>query len=61
MRAFFFVDWILSDEGKSVIGKKLRRNPVRKGLISKYTHPARPEVTVQWKAFGPLCNERLEP
>jgi hypothetical protein len=61
MRVFFFADWILSEEDKSVIGKKLGRTPARKGFISKYTHPARSEVTVQWKAFGPLCKERLEP
>ncbi len=58
--AILFIDWALSQEGQSLIGQKLGRNPVRKGMKSKYTRLDHPKyVTVQAETFGPMYSKRL--
>ncbi len=59
--SILYLDWIISEDGQSIIGQKLGRNPVRKGMTSKYKRLDHPKyVTVNGETFGPQYKKRLE-
>lgn len=59
--AILYLDWALSPEGQSIIGQKLGRSPVRKGMKSKYERLDHPTyVTVNAETFAPMYKKRLE-
>jgi iron(III) transport system substrate-binding protein len=58
--AILFLDWIISEEAQTLIGKKLGRDPVRKGVKSKYEALDFPKYIVTRESLGPIYKKRLE-
>lgn len=58
--AILYLDWIISKEAQTIVGQKLGRNPVRKGMTSKYGGSDHPQyVTVNGETLGPAYKKRL--
>ncbi len=58
--AILFLDWIISEEAQTLIGQKLGRDPVRKGLKSKYERLDYPKYIVTRESLGPIYKKRLK-
>jgi iron(III) transport system substrate-binding protein len=58
--AILFLDWILSKEAQTLIGQKLGRDPVRKGMKSKYERLDYPNYIVTREALGSIYKKRLQ-
>lgn len=59
--AILYLDWILSEEAQKLVGEEIGRNPVRRGMKSKYGRSDHPQyLTVDGESFGPRYKERLE-
>jgi len=58
--AVLFLDWIISEEAQTLIGQKLGRDPVRKGVKSKYEALDYPKYIVTRESLGPIYKKRLE-
>lgn len=59
--AILYLDWIISEEAQRIVGQKIGRNPVRKGMKSKYGRSDHPRyVTVNGETLGPVFKKRLE-
>ncbi|NIM06488.1 MAG: hypothetical protein GTN65_12970 [Armatimonadetes bacterium] len=55
-----FLDWIISEEAQTIVGQEIGRNPVRKGMKSKYGGSDHPRyVTVDGNTLGPAYKKRL--
>jgi iron(III) transport system substrate-binding protein len=58
--AILFLDWIISEEAQTLIGQKLGRDPVRKGVKSKYERLDYPKYIVTRESLGPIYKTRLK-
>lgn len=58
--AILFLDWILSEEAQTLIGQKLGRDPVRKGMKSKYEKLDYPNYIVTRESLGPIYKKQLQ-
>jgi iron(III) transport system substrate-binding protein len=58
--AILFLDWIISEEAQTLIGQKLGRDPVRKGLKSKYERLDYAKYIVTRESLGPIYKKRLK-
>ena len=56
-----FIDWILSEEAQTMIAQELGRNPVRKGMKSKFERLDHPKyLVVRDDTLGPMYKKRLQ-